>query len=577
MFNYDSRYSNSWALCVGINSYKNVSPLEYAVNDAEEVAKILIEEFAFPKDNVTILINEDASKTQILKSYLDLSGKTELNDRVIFYFAGHGHTVNGNRGEVGYLIPYDAFQNDLSTLIRWDELTKNSELISAKHLLFFLDACFSGLAITRSLSSGTMRFVKDMLQRYSRQALAAGKANQPVSDGNGPLPMHSVFTGHLINGLRGDAVTTKGILTANGLMHYVYQKVANDSKSFQTPHYGYIDGDGDFILKYPIETNSDTTKQEDILFEVSTNIDSLINNEETFLQRIKTFISEDKYRIKLDDLIRNEITKAISELNETNFPSYNGKVSEDYLRETLQKFQSVLSNLQIILITVSYWGNEFQKEQLLKIFLKLCSHISYEQSSFTWQSLRWYSIIWLHYSVGISLLIKEDYKTLYKVLSLETKPYNPNQKDNSLIFSYASAFSEITSQELFKNIKEHERHFAPISEYIFKKLQPIIEDILFIGDGYEIIYDKYEVLIGLESSMRHIKFYDSCWAPSGRYGWKYRNRTGNQNPVTKLIEQGKTHTVEWAPLKSGFFDSNYDVFSTTADKFVEHVKKLNWY
>lgn len=574
---YESHYTNSWALCIGINTYKNISPLAFAVNDAIGIAKILVEEFSFPKDNVTVLVDKQATKKQILKKYLEFSEKSGIDDRIIFYFAGHGHTVTGNRGEVGYLIPYDAAQNDLSSMIRWDEMTKNSELIPAKHLLFLLDACFSGLAITRSLPSGNMRFVKDMLQRYSRQALAAGKANQPVSDGNGPVINHSVFTGHLLNGLKGEANTFKEILSANGLMHYVYQKVAHDSNSYQTPHYGFIDGDGDFILRYPDASKKNETMQDDFLFEIPSFIESVQITEGTFLQKLKTYLSSDQYLIRLDDFITDEIKKALNELNDANFPSPQGNISEEFMRETTKKFETVLSNLQTILIAVSNWGNENQKRILLKIFSRLCSHITNENAPFVWRSFRWYPIIWLMYSMGISLLIRDDYKTLYKVLSLDVYPYDVNQKDNSLLSSYSSAYSEILSQNLIKVIKEHERHFAPLSEFLFKNLQSTLEDILFIGNEYEIYFDKYEVLIGIESAYRYTKYYDRCWGPIGRYGWKYRNLYGNRNPVAKLIEIGKSQGGEWSPIKAGFFDSNPDNFNTISEKFLELLNKLDWY
>jgi len=107
------------------------------------------------------------------------------------------------------------------------------------------------LALTRSLHAGSTRFLKDMMLRYSRQVLTAGKADEVVSDSGGPLPNHSVFTGHLIEGLRGKAATENGVITASSLMSYVYGKVANDKNSNQTPHYGYFDGDGDFILHAP--------------------------------------------------------------------------------------------------------------------------------------------------------------------------------------------------------------------------------------------------------------------------------------------------------------------------------------
>ena len=34
-------------------------------------------------------------------------------------------------------------------------------------------------------------------------------------------------------------------------MNYVYQRVGQDGRSAQTPHYGHIEGDGDLILRAP--------------------------------------------------------------------------------------------------------------------------------------------------------------------------------------------------------------------------------------------------------------------------------------------------------------------------------------
>ncbi|MDT4895662.1 MAG: hypothetical protein QOH25_739 [Acidobacteriota bacterium] len=87
--------------------------------------------------------------------------------------------------------------------------------------------------------------------------LTAGKEDEVVADGGGPLGANSIFTGYLIEGLRGAAKDANGVLTANLLMNYVYQKVGQDSRSQQTPHYGHIDGDGDFVLSTPDDSHLD--------------------------------------------------------------------------------------------------------------------------------------------------------------------------------------------------------------------------------------------------------------------------------------------------------------------------------
>lgn len=160
---YSPQYSSSHALIIGINDYQSASPLAYAMNDAEAIAQLLVDKFGFDEDDVLLLTDANATKARIMDSFLSYASKSDIDDRILFFFAGHGYTVSGRRGEVGFLVPYDGEPRNLSTLIRWDELTRNAELTPAKHMLFVMDACYAGLAITRSLAPGSMRFLKDML------------------------------------------------------------------------------------------------------------------------------------------------------------------------------------------------------------------------------------------------------------------------------------------------------------------------------------------------------------------------------------------------------------------------------
>jgi uncharacterized caspase-like protein len=54
---YKPQYGNSYALVVGINKYIDSSPLAYAVNDATDVARALVEKFAFPDENVSVILD----------------------------------------------------------------------------------------------------------------------------------------------------------------------------------------------------------------------------------------------------------------------------------------------------------------------------------------------------------------------------------------------------------------------------------------------------------------------------------------------------------------------------------------
>ena len=54
-------YDNSWALIIGIDKYKNVRSLDYAVKDANSISSLLQEKFNFPSHNIKTLLNEAAT------------------------------------------------------------------------------------------------------------------------------------------------------------------------------------------------------------------------------------------------------------------------------------------------------------------------------------------------------------------------------------------------------------------------------------------------------------------------------------------------------------------------------------
>lgn len=98
-FLHKAKYSASRALVIGINAYQNVSPLSYACNDASAIRDLLVSEFGFPEGNVTCLLDADATRANILRSFFRFANDdVGLDDRIVVFFAGHGHTLSGTSG-----------------------------------------------------------------------------------------------------------------------------------------------------------------------------------------------------------------------------------------------------------------------------------------------------------------------------------------------------------------------------------------------------------------------------------------------------------------------------------------------
>ncbi len=577
---YRPEYAESWALVIGIDKYANAPPLGYACNDAMAVAEALETSFAFPKENITCLLNQDATGNAIRSSYLAFSDcRTGPDDRLVVFYAGHGHTRQSHRGETGFLVPVEGNIDNLASLLRWDDLTRNAELIPAKHVLFVMDACYGGLALARGMTGGRVRFLQDMLQRFSRQVLTAGKADEVVADSGGPLQGHSVFTGHLLEGLAGKAEYGDGVITASTLMSYTYNHVATDSHSHQTPHYGFLEGDGDFIFQAPIlkTLSEEEGKGKDVLIEIPATTAPEKTATPNLADRVKDMLSDHKHRIDLHDTIVDEIRKVMAATNEDRFPVQTRNVTGEDFAERLGKYEAIMHDMIEIMLCLSYWGEGQQASLIRKCISRLTDHFKATSGRTLWINLRWYPIILLTYAGGLGAIAAEQYKNLAAVFLAEIPSFRHRGRMDPAILVVNEAALELTRVDAFKLLPGHEKQYVPRSEYLFKVLQPIIDDTLFVGKTYESLFDRYEVLQALVYADLHEKEGRSVWGPIGRFGWKYNEFLSHENPFKNLVAEAEEKKSAWLPLQAGLFQGSYDRFIYLAGEYAKILDGLHWW
>ena len=93
----------------------------------------------------------------------------------------------------------------------------------------------------------------------------------------------------------------------------------------------------------------------------------------------------------------------------------------------------------------------------------------------------------------------------------------------------------------------------PRSEYLYKALQPTLEDLLMLGRRYETLFDRFEVLLALE----YADVSGTRWAPPGRYAWKHRHDgdenhcAGEQHQPGRIPHELAAFAQHRAPLRGG--------------------------
>ena len=248
-------YSESWALIIGINSYQNVDPLAYAVDDAEAVNDILIRKYGFKEENIRLITDDEATKDNIMNGFQEILLGAEEKDRIVVFYAGHGATYPlPDGGDMGYLIPVegDASKEKIFlTSISMSTMEELANMSAAKHILYLVDACYGGLTLnTRGLGTEqTPEYLKKMTKEKGRQVITAGGKDEEVMEK--AEWGHSAFTKNLLKGLENELADTNndGIISGEELGGFIRSGVAIDTEGQHTPQKGRMGSDlGEFVF-----------------------------------------------------------------------------------------------------------------------------------------------------------------------------------------------------------------------------------------------------------------------------------------------------------------------------------------
>ena len=80
-----------YAIVIGISDYPGADmDLKYAANDANDVNATLVGAYGFLPDNITLLVDGNASRGAILTAIAGLQQAVGADDEVFFFYSGHG-------------------------------------------------------------------------------------------------------------------------------------------------------------------------------------------------------------------------------------------------------------------------------------------------------------------------------------------------------------------------------------------------------------------------------------------------------------------------------------------------------
>ncbi len=228
-----------YALIIGSNpGWSQDRPLRYAENDAERVRDVLVSYGGFTPERVTLMRDPSTADVRSALRKLASTATDGADDTLVFvYYSGHAD---------------DKFLHLRGQPLTHKELQDTLRAMPATIKLGVVDACKSG-AVTNKGGGAAEEFVVDVAApKLSGMVLLSSSGADELSQESRALA-GSVFTHHLVSGLRGaaDEDDDKQI-TIGEAYHYAYSRTRATTASGaikQRPAFRYeLSGQGELVL-----------------------------------------------------------------------------------------------------------------------------------------------------------------------------------------------------------------------------------------------------------------------------------------------------------------------------------------
>lgn len=228
---------NAYALVIGIAHYAAITPLPANVlQDAQDIRDLLADpnHCAYPPENVRLLLDGQATQAAIRGGLDDLAARSDEDSIVLLYVSSHGGQVESGPHAGEYLLPvdvdYTCDQTIAQTAISGGELTVALRRIQARKVVILFDCCHAGGigqpkdAAAPTMKAGLPESYYDRLKAGRGRAIIASSRSDEFSWAL-PGAENSLFTRHLLAGLRGGIAVEDGLIRIFDLFEYIQPKV----------------------------------------------------------------------------------------------------------------------------------------------------------------------------------------------------------------------------------------------------------------------------------------------------------------------------------------------------------------
>lgn len=290
----------------------------------------------------------------------------------------------------------------------------------------------------------------------------------------------------------------------------------------------------------------------------------------TAVASVKKYLAEDKYRIRLHDLIDEEVLRVIDRMRSSGLLSANADISNAELTARVRKYESACKTLVAMAATCGQWGGSQSAEIWQRVQLRLYSVISVGGVVKLHEYQR-YPITLITYAGCLGALLSGNFAFISTLVQTKLKKQHTNDKKTLEIVPPFRMLQ--MPQEWAQILEGMDRRHTPLNDWLHSTLHDYLGQTFTSSDSFTLSFDTVEILLALAYGKHGGATFRPGWRPAGCYGYRHTNFDSVIAEITSSINV----LLEESPyVKCGLIADTPDECLVQINALIEFKGRLNW-
>jgi hypothetical protein len=243
----------------------------------------------------------------------------------------------------------------------------------------------------------------------------------------------------------------------------------------------------------------------------------------------KRYMSEPRYRIQHADLVEAEVERVLSEVGESRFSANGGPGPDAALfNQRVKAYEAATTTLTAMAIEAGRWAETDHQEVWVRALQRLAVNRSSGGGFKLWLELQQFPAMVLLYSLALTAVQSNRLDFLRRLLTVQISHEGGEDKLAVHVLPSGCLFED-GGRKLFEG---KEDRLYPVSDWLRDWLESTTLRLFPSKQGFELEFDRLEVLLALSFAIRSGRTPEWYWVPVGGFGY----RRGNLSKVIEAIE-----------------------------------------